>query len=240
VRRAFTWLNAKVTIRAPRPRAVEYHTWWFHASVVSEDRWEARFAVSLNSVSGVEVPIPDPLELWELEPRPASGPPAASTYARAVALARPRALELAAAFLARMDARLQRDRKRLREYYLALLKEADHKRARAGAKTDSEKLEAKKRAVRVELRRKLNELDERYAMQATLTPIVLVRSEVQALAVDLAVLRKRWSKMHTLYWNPLLKCFEPLGCSRCGSGAFALAFTDEHVDPLCPACHKKG
>ena len=135
-----------------------------------------------------------------------------------------------------MDARLQRDRKRLHDYYHALLRESERKKARGHAQPDPEKVEATKRAVNLELRRKLAELDERYAMEATLRPVILVRTEVPVLAVDLSVFRKQAHRKHTVYWNPLLKQFEPLRCSGCGDAAFAVAFTNETVEPLCSKC----
>jgi len=238
VARAFTWHNVKVTTRAVRSLRVEYHTWWFHVCMASEDRWESRFAVTINASSGAEVPLPDPLELWELKPAPRLTADAPSTYREAAARAVPRARQLAAGFLDRMDARLQRDRKRLREYYGALLRETDRKKARGRAQPDPEKKEAKKRAVKLELRRKLVELDERYAVDAALEPLVLVRTELPALAVELTVQRKRARKEHFVYWNALLKQLEPMRCSGCGRGTFSVTFTNEDVEPLCAECAK--
>ena len=40
--------------------------------------------------------------------------------------------------------------------------------------------------------------------------------------------------------NPLLKQFEPLRCSGCGDVAFAVAFTNETVEPLCPKCNAQA
>jgi len=238
VARAFTWHNVKVTTRAVRAVRVEYHTWWFHVCMASEDRWETRLPVTINASSGAEVALPDPLDLWELEPDVNFAAETPSTYPEAVARAVPRARRLAAEFLRRMDARLQRDRKRLREYYGALLRETDRKRARGRAQPDPEKKEAKKRAVKLELRRKLGELDERYAVDAALEPIVVVRTELPALAVELTVQRKRARKEHSVYWNALLKQIEPIRCSRCGRGTFSVAFTNEDVEPLCRGCAK--
>jgi hypothetical protein len=235
--RAFTWLNAKVKLRDARETAVEYHTWWFHCAINSEDRWETCFSFSLNAATGLEVEIPDPLGLWELEPRPGQSGAIAASRERAASIARRRSLRLAAAFLDRMDARLQRDRKRLHDYYRALLRESHNKKSRGNAQPDREKVEAAERAVDLELRRKLGELDERYAMEATLRPVVLVRTEVPVLAVDLSVFRKQAHKTHTIYWNPLLKQFEPLCCGGCGEGVFAVAFANETVEPLCSKCH---
>ncbi|MHB8897245.1 MAG: hypothetical protein ACYC6Y_00710 [Thermoguttaceae bacterium] len=39
IRRAFAWLNARVVVVDTRATCVEYHTWWFRASLTSEDRW---------------------------------------------------------------------------------------------------------------------------------------------------------------------------------------------------------
>ena len=66
--------------------------------------------------------------------------------------------------------------------------------------------------------------------------MILVRTEVPVLAVDLSVFRKQAHRKHTVYWNPLLKQFEPFRCSSCGDAAFAVAFTNETVEPLCSKC----
>lgn len=238
VRRAFTWLNAKVELCDTRAVDVDYDTWWFLATLSSEDRWQARFPVTINAASDAEVELPDPLGLWQIRPHPARGPAAGSTYTQAVGRAAVRVRAAADEFFRRMDARIGRDRSRLREYYRALLREADPKKPRGGVQPDPEKIAARKRAVELELRRKLAELDERYAIAAALEPLVLVRTAIPALAVDLWVHRKRARRKHTVYWNALVKQFEPICCSRCGSGAMAVSFSDEDVAPLCPGCSR--
>ncbi|MDY0168535.1 MAG: hypothetical protein RBS80_18445 [Thermoguttaceae bacterium] len=234
--RTFTWPNAKVKVHKSGETAIEYHTWWFHAAMASEDRWETCDRFSLSAASGVLVDIPDPLGLWGLQPQAGRQASAPSTYARAVHIARRRLLASAAGFLQRMDARLERDRKRLRDYYDALSREAGKKKPRSHAPPDPEKVAATKRAVELELRRKLGELDERYSVAATLRPVVLVRTEVPVPTVELSVFRKQAHRIHTVYWNPLRKQFDPLACSACGEGAFTVVFTNDDVQPLCPAC----
>ena len=238
VHRAFTWLNAKVELADTRAVDVEYDTWWFRATLASEDRWETRFPIAINAATGAEVELPDPLGLWELKPRPAIGQEAPSTYDRAVNRAVLRVQTAADEFFRRMDARIQRDRRRLHEYYNALLREADPKKPRGGVKPDPENIASRKRAVELELRRKLAELDERYAVNATLEPLVLIRTSIPALAVGLSVHRKRAVRKHTVYWNAILKQLEPMCCSRCGVSTFAVAFTDEDVAPLCADCSR--
>lgn len=236
LRRAFTWLNAKVRMEGAREIKVEYHTWWFYGTISSEDRWETQLDVSLNAASGCQVEIPNPLGLWELEPRPRAGAVSQSTYSRAALLAERRLLHVASPFLARMDSRLQRDRKRLRAYYGALLRETGKKKTRRQAAPDPEQVAARKRVVELERQRKLVELDERYAMEASVTPVILVRTEVPVLAVDFRVFRKQARRDHRVYWNPLVKRFDPIACSCCSEAAFAVAFTNKTVEPLCGAC----
>ena len=142
----------------------------------------------------------------------------ATSYPLAVAAARRRFLQLSAAFLDRMDAGSVRDRKRLDDYYHALLRESEKKKARANVPPDPEKIEATQRAVNLELRRKLAELDQRYAMESVVRPVVLIRTEVAVIAADLSVFRKQAQRWHTIYWNPLLKQFDPIRCGRCGAG----------------------
>ena len=234
--RAFTWLNAKVVVRAAKPALAEYHTWYFLTSIVSDDRWEDVFAVTINAQSGAAVRLPDPLTALDLEPNPAPEPETALTYRNAIRQANEQMQQRSAAFVSRLEARLQRDRRRLRDYYNALLREATSRISKSKTEQDRDKQDARRRAVELELRRKLSDLNDRYAIRAELVPLVLVRVGVQVLAVHCEVFRKQAHKTHIIYWNPLLKELEPMCCSACGASGFALAFTDSDVRPLCAGC----
>ncbi|MSR60565.1 MAG: hypothetical protein EXS05_23475 [Planctomycetaceae bacterium] len=277
--RTYTWLNARVRLREPQPVTIEYHTWWCLVSLRSEDYWETRLAVTLNSATLAEVDLPDPLELPDLQPHSAPEVPSVDTCERALKQARAhlkaaaisplkpggfaaggrRATpasagdsglplgtstsfqQSAAEFIRRMDGRLARDRKRLEEYYGALLRETRSPgRRRSAPPPDPAQQESKTRAVKLELRRKLSELEERYTMQARIRPIALVRTTIPALAIGIEVQRRSAKRTHTIYWNSLLKQFEPLPCSLCGRSLFSPAFTDDEVAPVCSACHHKA
>ena len=103
VRRVFSWLNAKVRLQDTRAVRVEYHTWWFHALLLSEERWETRFPITVNASSGTEVEPPDLLDLWEFEPHPAACRQPPPTYRQAARRAQLRLRELASGFLDRME-----------------------------------------------------------------------------------------------------------------------------------------
>ncbi|MFV2070697.1 MAG: hypothetical protein ACC645_27320, partial [Pirellulales bacterium] len=60
--------------------------------------------------------------------------------------------------------------------------------------------------------------------------------EIPTLAVDLLVFRKRARKTHTVFWNAVLKQFEPFGCVNCSAPTFSVAFSNDDVAPRCASC----
>ena len=143
-----------------------------------------------------------------------------------------------AAFLDRMDGRLQRDRKRLHDYYHALVRESEKKKARGHAPPDPEKIEATKRAVGLELRRKLAELDERYAMEAALAagrsrPHRSARVGGGLVGVPQAGAQDA----HGLLESAAEAVRARFVAAVCGDSAFAVAFSNEEVEPLCQGCN---
>ncbi|HUE16704.1 MAG TPA: hypothetical protein VMR25_21190 [Planctomycetaceae bacterium] len=236
VDRSFSWTNARAKVRESRPVSVEYHVWWFHARLRSEDCWETLVCAKLNSLSRGEVDLPDPLELGDLAEVFLSEGPIPETLSPAAACAQRNVFNAARPFLERMDARRQRDQKRLHEYYGSLRRQATSPKRRSKAPPAPDEIETRSRAVQLELRRKLGELDERYAIDAVLRPLVLVRLESPVLAIDLEVQRKQARRLHTLYWNSLTKQFEPLVCSACGRSTYLTTVTNETVEILCGPC----
>ncbi len=240
VARAFTWLNARVRVQTSEPTRTEYHTWYFLATLDSADRWQQVVRVSVNASSGAQASFPDLLDantaLAEpVEPAdlPADYP---STELAAVRAALARIRSESHAFVERLEGRLGRDRKRLQSYYSALLRGDGRRSARRGAEEDAARKEAKVKAVRLELHRKLVELDERYACRVDLAPLAMVRLDCPVLAVQCHVLRRSAARMKTIYWNPLSRELEPLRCSHCGLSTFSVAFSDDKVAALCGSC----
>lgn len=237
VARAFTWLNARVRVQSTEPTRTEYHTWYFLATVDSADRWQQVVRVDVNASSGAQVSLPDMLDanagLVEPAELPVQYP---STQLTAVRAGLVRIENESRLFVDRLEGQLGRDRQRLKDYYGALLLGDGKRSGRRGVVEDAAQREAKVTAVRMELRRKLAELDERYACRLELTPLALVRMDCPALAVRCRVQRRSAARMHTVYWNPFSKELEPLCCSRCGMSTFSAAFSDDKVVPLCPSC----
>ena len=90
------------------------------------------------------------------------------------------------------------------------------------------------------LSRKLAEIQENYALQAVLRPLIVARVRLPALVVPVAIQRKQAIRDYRLYWNSLVKRFEPLSCSRCLRPTYSATFANETVDLLCGVCAEKN
>jgi hypothetical protein len=234
----FTWQNARATCRSAERTTAEYHLWTLLGSLRSEDVWEAVFRVAVNSQTQGIVELPDVCDDPDLRAVPLLGAPEMpSTYSTAIAEGKRRLIAATADFVHRVEQRLERDRKRLQDYYRALAREADGSKRRAAAPTQTpEEIAAKKRAVDLELRRKMAELEDNYALRATLRPVVLARISLPALIVPVVIERKKAARVYNVYWNSLTKKLEPLSCSACRRPTFSASFTNDSVDLLCTAC----
>jgi hypothetical protein len=233
----FGWQNARARYSTAEPALVEYNLWTLQGSLRSEDVWEALFHISVNAESQAVVELPDVFREPDLH-----GDDWASewndpmTYATAIAEGKRRLLIASAEFVRRIEQRLERDRKRLQDYYRALARETEGPKRRAAAAPSPDEIAAKKRVVELELRRKLAELNDRYALRAELRPVALGRVRLPALVVPIVIQRKQALRDYRLCWNSLTKKFEPLSCSRCRRGTFSATFTNETVDLLCQVC----
>lgn len=233
----FTWQNARAKHGMAEPTRVEYHLWTLVGSLTSEDVWEEVFRFAVNGESQAVVDLPDVFiepDLRAGEPADSPGDPA--TYETAVAEGKRRSIASSSEFVRRIEQRLARDRKRLQDYYRALLREADGSKRRAVAAPSPDEIAARKRAVDLELRRKLAEMNENYALRAVLRPVVLTRVSLPALVVPITIQRKQAVRQYRLYWNSLVKKFEPLSCSRCRRATFSATFANDTVDLHCASC----
>jgi hypothetical protein len=237
IARTFAWQNARARCQVAQPTLASYHLWTLHGSLRSEDVWEGIFRIAVNEKSRAPVELPDVFQEPDLLPdESASDAGQPSTLTAVIAEGKRRLIAASADFVRRIDQRLERDRKRLQDYYRALSREASGSKRRAATPPSPDDVAAKKRAVDLELRRKLVELSENYAMRAELRPVVLARIRLPALVVPIVIQRKQASRDYHLYWNSLLKSFEPLACSRCHRATFSATFTNDTVDLLCNLC----
>ena len=234
---SFGWQNARAKVLDGSVMTVPYHAWWFHVTLQSEETWESLVSVTLNARSGVVVPLSELLNLGDLRPAKDAPSDSSTTLDQALHVAEAETMRQATTFLQRIDARRERDRKRLQDYYRALQRESSTPNKRTKAVPTAEEIESRQKAVKLELQRKLSELDERYLFSAVLRPIVLAEFRIPAVAIDVEIQRKAEKRIFRVYWNAMLKKMEPMSCSRCLRTSFNFWFTNDTVDPLCSTCH---
>ena len=234
---AFGWQNARARVKQSAVMEVPYHSWWFHAVLHSEDTWESLIQITLNSNSRLPIDLGTAIESMDVSSSPTESAAQLLTLENAARLAEQQAMLQATSFFDRIDQRLQRDRKRLREYYTAISREASTPNRRTKTIPSSDEIESRERAVKLELKRKLAELEDRYLFEATVKPIAFVECVIPSVAIEVEIQRKSATRTFRVYWNGLLKVLEPLQCSRCGIGGFNFWFTNEKVEPICKCCH---
>lgn len=241
VQGGFGWQNSRVQVGDPVTGLADYHFWTLQARIQSDDAWEHTIKLAMNSHSGVLLDLPEPGLLGDLKELGADAnavvvPQGPDTETLVLKLAKDRMFEAAGEFIARSELRLAREQKRLKDYYRSLGSEATPKARKGVATPSADDVAAKKRAVDLELRRKLGELSERYVMRAELRPLVLFRVAIPVVTVPINVQRKQATRSHTIYWNSIQKKFEPFGCSVCLTPVYNVYFTNETVEPRCPSC----
>ncbi len=233
----FGWQNARARVIQVNIMPVAYHSWWFHVTLRTDDAWESVLATTINVHSGLAVELGnavDSLPFADCRPEPIRSELSVAAAARSVEA---QTVKQAASFLARMDQRWLADRRRLRDYYNAMLRESTQSNRRTKQTPTATELEDRQRIVKLELQRKLSELDERFAISGDLCPIAVAEFRIPSAVIELEVQRKSAKRIFRLYWNGSNRRLEPLECSQCHTGAYNLWFSNTGVEPICTACH---
>lgn len=262
VERTFHPLNSRAKGLEAKETMGAYWIFHFRYAALSDERQEGIVSMTVNGETLAEVRGLE--ERWpegDLEEEGAPGErgdsqPLAEVYRRACLLAQTRINEHLKEFYQSRERRLHRDTLRLEEYYRDLAREIRsriEKKKLEGKERAGE--EAKARAAEIELQVKVRELEEKYAVSVRASLVSVLHVRLPVLRVRALYQRRREVRELALFWNPLLKAWEPLGCEACGEGTFAFSLCDERLHVacalcsrpcpacghrFCPACHLKG
>lgn len=237
VSESFGWQNARSKVLQGSAMTIPYHAWWFHVTLQSEETWESLIPVTLNAKTGAPVPLMTLLDFENLKQVDSPSVKSENTLKAATRFVEQETMRQATSFLKRIDARRIRDQKRLHDYYKALQREATSVNKRTKSIPTAEETAAGILAVKLELQRKLAELEERFQCTAILRPVALAEFQIPAVGIDVEIQRKTQKRIFRLFWNALLKETEPMCCSRCGASGRNFWFTNESVEPQCQECH---
>ena len=130
---------------------------------------------------------------------------------------------------------LQRDEKRISEYYGDIIKEIKAKGQKR--KSKEEELEREKNrleATKLELKRKLVDLHERSRILVTAQLHSALIVWLQTVHINCQLIRKKQKREVVAVWNPYHKQVEPLRCSKSNNSVTNFYLTDESAQIICP------
>jgi hypothetical protein len=266
-------VNAAFRLEETEQRAISYFLIYFRFTALSDDRRDGMFSVLVNPLNASTTFLKDGLE--DLSGRirpPAMEEEIAATEMRkilgwghkaGVGMVR----EMLTDFIRSAERRLNRDVKRVYEYYETLKEEIDRrtrKKAARGEEVDipaenvaAEELEAlrlKREAVEAEREWKIRDLIAKYALGITLDPLCIIRIQATVPVFLIQIKRRLASRSFSVTYNPLLKRIDALPCESCfyPTGAYTICDDKLHIvcgqcvastsrsgRPHCPVCHGK-
>ena len=232
--------NAVGRIESVEPDVLDYLVFDFRYAALSEERHEGLLSVAVNLDGGWSPGLGDALDRclsrhpearqpWstgqaEPDPRPHYGAARSLALVRALAESRP--------FIARMERRMNRDLRRVGEYYEALRQEVERRRTRGRQMVP---LREKVEAVEGERRRRHQDLRRRYAVTLRVEPLGLLAVRVSGLRLQARLQRRKSERRARLGWNPIARRWDGWLCAGCG-GEAGLAALCDRLHLLCPGC----
>ncbi len=130
---------------------------------------------------------------------------------------------------------LQRDRKRITEYYQDIMGEIKGKIQKRNLEgEDRERELARISATKLELKRKLKDLHERSRLEVTAELHSALIVWLQTVHINCQLIRKKQKRNIVAVWNPYQKKVEPLRCSVSNNPVTSFYLTDESAQIVCP------
>jgi len=220
-----------------------------HYLAMSDERKEGLVRMGVHEGTGAV--IEDLEDLWP-EARPAFFPQGKvpphfpvhleKAFSAAMHSARNRTEAELAEFLSSMRRRLRRDVSNTREYYEALRGEMEAGLSHPNL-TEAQRQErmAKIRELPDELARKIEDVEQKYQVEVSVTARAAMRFLVDVAQIGLDLRYRKFSRPLRTIWNPITRRLDPLVCDRCLETTRTIYPTTEgsEIVLLCPSCSTK-
>ncbi len=142
-------------------------------------------------------------------------------------------------FIQSANRRLNRDIKRVYEYYQTLIAETrQFIEKKSLDQKEKEKSLNKIKAIETELKWKTNDLITKYNIDIRFEPISFIRIETTAPIFWLTIKRRKQIRLFPLTYNPLLKNFDNLPCESCFNPCDIYWVCDDQAHIICNKCFK--
>jgi len=133
-----------------------------------------------------------------------------------------------------LERRLNRDIKRVYEYYETLKIEAKTAAEKKGEGID--KLSNKIEAIELERKGKIYDLISKYTLNIQSMPICAIRIEIQSPVFWINIKRRLSSRQFPLTYNLLIKQFDALPCESCYTPHTPYYICDDRLHIICSNC----
>jgi hypothetical protein len=140
-------------------------------------------------------------------------------------------------FLMSMERRMNRDIRRVHDYYQTLMNE--HRQALAKksvSRDENEHVESKIEAIERELKGKIQDVIGKFSVDLLVEPISFVRIETISPVFWLSVKRRKEARQFPLTYNPVVKSLDPLPCEACFYPRKGYYVCDDRLHILCREC----
>ena len=139
-------------------------------------------------------------------------------------------------FRANLNRRLTRDLTRLQEYYLTLAGEIEKRRRKKGHDPgEQERAVSRLEATKADYLKKIQDARDKYALEIVIEPVNALRVEMPVTILDIALQRRKETRLVSLPVNPLTRSPEAPVCESCRTPVLKFHLCDSlHI--LCPAC----
>ncbi|MBI5287145.1 MAG: hypothetical protein HY878_06105 [Deltaproteobacteria bacterium] len=237
--------NATFRLDRSEVREVHYLLVYFRFSALSDEKTEGLIAVLINGLNLAAVSFEQGMEgLKEIEPEGATistrlGDGLKGLIQSAHSACEGMVREGLMEFIRGLERRLNRDVKRVYEYYEELKVETRRAIEKKRASGEEDKLLHRLEAIETELKWKVQDLITKYTLTIQIEPVSSILIETQSPVFWIDIKRRLSSRPFPLTYNPLIRRFDPLPCESCFYPRVPYYICDEKLHILCNNCFKR-
>jgi hypothetical protein len=234
--------NAPFHVERKEEKPISYLLGYSKYSALSDDRQEGILACMINELNlSLQKTTAGILELVansDAEPLGAAKRESSDRVLNAFSRAQIEIVKEALGdFLTSLERRLNRDIRRVHDYYQTLIHE--HRQLlekRAAGSDDKEKAASKIEAIQRELKGKIQDLNAKFSIDLVLEPISFIRIEALSPIFWISVKRRKEVRQFPVTYNPILKSLDPLPCEACFYPRKGYYVCDDRLHILCRPC----
>jgi len=255
--------NATFHLEHIENRDIAYLLVYFKYTALSDEKHEGIMPVLVNEINLSVTPLDsDMIEMKELDKPNASDRHEIkkvfwSAYTTAASLVRGKLTD----FIKSLDRRLNRDIKRVYEYYETLKQETEEAIRRKAITHESsdfnidnlvekqiedktikgggiDKLLNKLDAIEAEQKWKIQDLISKYILSIKIDPVAAIRIETYTPIFWINIKRRLASRRFPVAYNPIMKQIDSLPCESCFTPRGGYFICDDNLHVVCSNCFK--